>query len=242
MHRPFTLACLALGAGSALAAPFDVASTTVGNAYKIETTIEWTDTTSRTSWVVPKLGLTIPLSSAVEVEFSGTYRLVERNFVQEQGFGDVALKLKWAVLADDKEGWSPGFAIEPKVTFPTGDETRGLGTGDTILDLPVLLSKSFGAFELGVKLAYSANLGDGADATSWGVLGTVKVADGWLLGAELVGDAPATQLDVQRVRFNAGLKVKLNDKMTLDGLVSRTVRTPLSDESTSVKLVLEFKL
>ena len=242
MYRLSALAFATLGAGSALAAPFEVSSTTVGNAYKLETTIEWTDTTNRTTWVAPKIGLTIPLSTALEIEFSGNYRLVERNFSTEHGFGDIALKLKWALLAEDKEGWLPGIAIEPKATFPTGDETLGLGGGDTVLDLPLLLSKSFGDFGLGVKLAYTSNLGEGADGAAWGVLGTFKVSDAWLLGAELVGDAPATQLDVQRLRLNAGFKLKLNDKATLDGLVSRTIRTPVSDESTSVKMVLELKL
>lgn len=235
------LAAMTPLASSAFAAPFDVGSATVTGAYKIETMIEWTETTNKTTWVLPKVGLTIPLGSTFEVEFSGNYRFVDRGVVQEDGWGDAAIKVKWAILAEEADGWLPGIALEPKLSLPTGEESLGLGTGDTYLDVPVLFSRSFGTVGIGAKLAYGFDLGEGADGVSWGVLGTVKIASGLTLGAELVGDSPSTQLDLQRLRVNAGFKLKLNDTATLDGLIGRTVRTPQADETTSGKLVLEVK-
>jgi len=43
----------------------------------------------------------------------------------ESGFTDAGLDLKWRFYQKDRVS----FALKPGLTFPTGDETRGLGTG-----------------------------------------------------------------------------------------------------------------
>jgi hypothetical protein len=67
----------------------------------------------------------------------------------EGGLSDISLELKWRFY--EKDGLS--FALKPGITFPAGDEEKGLGTGKA----------TYGAFLIGTKTiepwAFHLNLG-----------------------------------------------------------------------------------
>jgi len=71
----------------------------------------------------------------------------ERN--RESGFSDVSFEVKWRFY--EIEGFS--FALKPGVTFPVGNEKRGLGPGRVTYSLHSIVSKEIG------PLAFHANLG-----------------------------------------------------------------------------------
>jgi len=58
------------------------------------------------------------------------------------GFGDTELGFKYRLL--DESSKAPMVGIFPLVEVPTGDASRGLGTGNTAVYLPVWLQKGFG--------------------------------------------------------------------------------------------------
>lgn len=224
------------------AAPFDVGSpTTGGGAYKIETTIDMSETEGRVSWTLPKLGYTVPLADDLDLEVAAQFRSVWRATGRESGFGDVTIKAKWAFLTEDRARGLPGLAFEPKLTLPAGDDDRGLGGGDTHLKAPLIAGMWFGSFGLGAEAAYDFNFGDGDDKVTWGALALWKCSDHLTLGAELSAESLATALDRPKLKTNIGFKWKANDAVTLAGLVGRTVRTPDSGEATVAKLVVEVK-
>lgn len=67
----------------------------------------------------------------------------------EKGFSDVSFEVKWRFF--EKDGMS--FALKPGISFPTGDDEKGLGTGKT----------GYHIFLIGLKeaapWAFHANLG-----------------------------------------------------------------------------------
>jgi hypothetical protein len=67
----------------------------------------------------------------------------------EKGMADTVLAVKWQFF--EKEGWS--LALKPGISFPTGDENKGLGTGKMGYHFLLIFSKEVGAW------AFHANLG-----------------------------------------------------------------------------------
>jgi Putative MetA-pathway of phenol degradation len=60
------------------------------------------------------------------------------------GPGDLELGVKYRFLDAKPEDWWPQIAVYPFLDLPTGDASRGLGTGSVHAFLPLWLQKSFG--------------------------------------------------------------------------------------------------
>src|SRR5581483_825860 len=77
------------------------------------------------------------------------------------GVGDLSVGLKWRLLDD-----SPvlgDFALMPVVKAPTGNASRGTGTGTTDATLLVISSHELGPVSLDVNGAYTRRSGNGAN-------------------------------------------------------------------------------
>jgi hypothetical protein len=76
----------------------------------------------------------------------------------EHGFSDMTLDVKWRFF--EKNGFS--FAVKPGMSFPTGNDNRGLGAGKVGYHLFGIASKEFGPWALHVNLGYiwNANTGE----------------------------------------------------------------------------------
>ncbi len=59
------------------------------------------------------------------------------------GPGDFEIGARYRVIDDDPQGWTPSVAVYPLIDFPTGDQSKNLGTGNTHAFLPVWFSKAF---------------------------------------------------------------------------------------------------
>jgi len=64
----------------------------------------------------------------------------DRTRVRENGIGDLGLGVKWQFFGET--AWCPRQALVPSVKFPTADEDKGLGSGETDYDLTWVASKS----------------------------------------------------------------------------------------------------
>lgn len=73
-------------------------------------------------------GIIDPLDLIVTVPYLFVRTEQGGNTTSADGIGDVTAALKWRFFGD-KEGLQ--FAIKPSLTFPTGDEQKGLGVGQS---------------------------------------------------------------------------------------------------------------
>ena len=107
--------------------------------------------------IVPVLTYGIMDNVDIEIAFPYLYtRTKEAGTTdKESGFSDVEIDLKWRFY--EKDGLS--FAIRPLVSFPTGDDEKGLGTGKVTYSLLLFVTKEISpwAFDLNLGYARSEN-------------------------------------------------------------------------------------
>lgn len=73
--------------------------------------------------------------------------------LDEQGLSDASLELKWRFF----EAGGTNFALKPGVSFPTGDEKKGLGTGKYGLSLFLIADREADALTFHLNLGYYRN-------------------------------------------------------------------------------------
>lgn len=120
------------------------------------------------------VGLTAPFQSA-----SGSGA--------DYGYGDTEFGLKYRFIEEDEEGWQPQLAVYPNIDLPTGDASRGLGSGHTKIFLPIWVQKSFGEWQSFGGGGYWLNQQGRQDRNYWffGWALLRKFSDQWTLGGEL---------------------------------------------------------
>jgi hypothetical protein len=72
---------------------------------------------------------------------------------QSDGISDLSLEVKWRFF--DKDGLS--LAFKPGITFPTGDENKGLGNGRTSYGLMFITTKEMKPLAFHLNLGYTRN-------------------------------------------------------------------------------------
>lgn len=90
----------------------------------------------------------------------------------EQGIGDVSLETKLRFL--EKDGFS--LALKPGVSFPTGDEDKGLGTGKVGGHVFLMASEEIGSWAFHANVGYIRNENDAEERKD---LWHVSVAAAW---------------------------------------------------------------
>jgi hypothetical protein len=129
------------------------------------------------------------------------------------GLGDIILKGRY--YAVEQEGWLPFIDVVGSVKFPTADESKGLGTGETDFTL------------LG---EFTWRLGD----TGW-----LALAE---LGYTFVGQPPGVDVK-NRWLYSAGLGYEVTPKLTVSGyLDGRTAIFPGNEDPRSILLLSQYKL
>ena len=236
-------ACAAalMGTQTSTASPFEVDSTSTAEEVELKSALEHRDTSSRETWIAPKLAVAFPVTERLELEVAAGYRKVRLDGATHQGLGDSSLELKWRVVDETPHG--VGFAVIPELSLPTGSERRGLGSGHAGLVVPVVMEKHLGPVTLAGELGYGLSLGgDEEEYVPMGVLVTWEPRDTLKLGVEIAGEAPADHLSHCELSSNVGFKWKATQRVEIHGLVGRTVHSPASDPTTRFKLVAEVRL
>jgi hypothetical protein len=95
------------------------------------------------------------LSEALDVVVSAPTafsRMEASGTLQEEavGTGDLTLELKWRLL----EAGAFGLAVKPGLTLPTGDVSRGLGTGRVSAGAVLVASQDLGALQVHLNAGY----------------------------------------------------------------------------------------
>ncbi len=130
------------------------------------------------------------------------------------GFGDVTMGLKVRFVTET--GRRPEVGIFPMLSLPTGSARRGLGNGRPVLQLPVWVQKSWGAWTSYGGGGVTLNGAPGArDSAFAGWLLERQLTPALLLGGEVftqgrtAGDAPGTTI------VNAGGQLALTRILSL---------------------------
>lgn len=146
----------------------------------------------------------------------------QRN--DEFGLADTDFKFKWRFI-DEKPGtWQPAFSIAPNITFPTGDNDRGLGDDQYKFRFPVQVGKTFGKFYTYGELGYQWSLsGDGDDQWIYGAALQYQLTDKLNIGAELNGSSILGIIDDYNLIANVGAVYTFDEHWQLQGSVGTSL-------------------
>jgi long-subunit fatty acid transport protein len=129
----------------------------INGEYGHDKETEYNITTEESSYEISSI-LSYGILENVDVVLGIPYQwfeLKENDLLdsKEDGFSDVSLEVKWRFYESD--GLS--FAVKPGITFPTGDEERGLGTGNYTFRMYFIATKEINPWTFHINLGYVQN-------------------------------------------------------------------------------------
>jgi hypothetical protein len=123
----------------------------------------------------------------------------------QYGYGDTELGVKYRFVDPGEEDWWPQVAVFPLVEVPSGDSSRGLGSGHADAFLPVWLQKDFGPWTTYGGGGYWINPGPGnKDFWFVGWLLQRRITDKLTLGGEVFHQTADTADGEDSSGFNLG--------------------------------------
>jgi hypothetical protein len=125
------------------------------------------------------------------------------NAPSEWGLGDIELGAKYRFVEETED--RPQIGTFPLVELPSGDATRGLGSGHVRAYLPIWLQKSFGKWTTYGGGGYWVNPGE-ANRNWWfaGWQAQVQLTPSFAPGAEIYYQSPTEEGGSSEVRFDIG--------------------------------------
>lgn len=158
----------------------------------------------------------------------------------ENGFSDISLGVKWRFL----EAGIFNFAVKPGISFPAGDEEKGLGTGKTgysaffisTIDLkPFAFHVNAGYIRNNNKADEEKNIRHGSLACEYKVNDSLKlVAD---IGIETNTDR---EVNENPEYILGGVVYSINEKVSLDAGIELGLNKPETDYSCLAGLTLSL--
>lgn len=130
------------------------------------------------------------------------------------GPGDIELGFKWQLMRQEDMGINLG--LFPIVTLPTGSQSRGLGSGETQVLLPVWLGKDIGDWTSYGGGGYWINPGEGnRDWWFTGLMLQRQLTNSFALGAEIFHQTPDAVDGPPSTGFNIGGSLTLSEPYQL---------------------------
>ena len=147
----------------------------------------------------------------------------------ESGIGDLEVGLKFRFL--EGEGARPALALTAGATIPTGDEEKGLGSGEVDLSAALVAGFEFKPVNIYLNLGYGRLNSADTDAFEKADIFSASAAVEWAvtepfaLNAEFLYESPGADGDDAPLAMTAGAAYAFSDMIALDG----GVRVGLSD-------------
>jgi hypothetical protein len=175
-------------------------------------------------WDFP-FGLTYGLVPSVEVgvgfggQFEERTELLaasgEEACFPEHGVGDLVVGAKWQFIQSCPMGSRQAFV--PSVKFPTSDEHKDLGSGETDYDLTWIASRSIGE-EAGVhvNVGYSWIGGPDDDVLHYGLAMDYQLSDTVQWVGEVFAERETSSGADTVVQYNTGVRWTPVESVTLD--------------------------
>jgi hypothetical protein len=189
---------------------------------------------------VPIYGLTDKIELSVEVPciFSNPSDDDHVN-----GVGDVNLVGKFLLLAE--KGLRPAFTLKGIVKTNSGDEKKGLGSGDIDYSIVAVSSKGINALTLHAMLGYTF-VGDNGDENIrniylYGIAADYALTEKFHCVAEINGNQnPDRRITEHPVSSLLGITYKVSDMITLDGGVRYGFNDSLPQWNTTMGMTITF--
>jgi hypothetical protein len=198
----------------------------------------------------PKVQLTYGLLDPLDVILEMHYLFVQKTqggeTTSNDGIGDITLSLKWRFYGE-KEGLQ--FAIKPSVTFPAGDEEKGLGFGRQAYGITFISTFDREAWCVSANLGYLYNdyglqsdrETHRQDIWSASLSGQYRVIEKvWLVGELGVLTNPNAASDTPPAFINGGLIYELTKNVDLDIGYRYGLTKPMFDYSISGAVTVRF--
>jgi hypothetical protein len=209
------------------------------------------DDGSKTEISRPKVQLTYGLLDPLDVILEIPYLFVQQTQVGEttsnNGIGDITLSLKWRFYGEKEKGLQ--FAIKPSVTFPTGDEAKGLGYGREAYGVTFISTFEREEWCVSANLGYLYNdygLQSDRDAYrkdiwSASLSGQYEFFEKlWLVGEVGVQSNPIVTSDTLPAFINMGVIYELTKSVDLDLGYRYGLTKPAVDYSISGAVTIRF--
>jgi hypothetical protein len=107
----------------------------------------------------PKVQLTYGILDPLDVILEIPYLFVQQTqggiSTDNNGISDITLLLKWRFYGEKEKGLQ--FAIKPSITFPTGNEEKGLGNGRGAYGITFISSYEREEWITSINLGYQYN-------------------------------------------------------------------------------------
>lgn len=141
-----------------------------------------------------------------------------------EGWGDVSFIMKHLIV--DEGDKNPAFLVRMAIKLPTGDEEKGLGTGDANLGFLGVLTKNIGSSTIHLNLGYTfvGNQDEGSDnnEVNLGIAGEYGIGKKTRIVGEIYGlyhpDYEAREIERRAL---LGLTYRLDDTLTFDCAAKR---------------------
>ncbi len=180
------------------------------------------------------------LDIVLGVPYSG-YRVEDRQRVSESGIGDITIELKWRFLESD----SGGIALKPSVSLPTGDDEKGLGSGEPTYGLTLIGTLSRTPFVVHMNLSYTYNdntSGDRKDLLAASVATEFAATeDLTIVGNVGLESNPDPDASTPLVFGLGGLIYSISDSMDIDFGIKAGLSRPEEDVTFLAGITLLFQ-
>jgi len=221
------------------ASAFEVGDTDVGSGLKLKAESVRSRGGDHVAWTRPALEAGWGFADHFELAVGTGYGITEsRGEQRRHGSHDLRLALKWRLRQESDTSF--GVALEPELTLPTGDRGAGMGGEDTLLALPLRVSRSSGRGRLTGQIAWLRASRAEESAWSAGALYEYEVAPNLWLGAEALHDA-ALAGDAQVFqRGSLGFRWQSQGAWMLFGGYGRSWRHGGNGAQASARLGIEY--
>jgi hypothetical protein len=162
------------------------------------------------------------------------------TIADENGFSDISLEVKWRFF--EKNGFA--FALKPGMTFPSGNDEKGFGTGKATYGATFIASKELTPFAFHFNGGYTRNentLDEAKDLWSASFAATYEVVK----GLNLVGDIGFERNADPTAETNPGFALvgfnyAVNDHVTLDAGFKWGLNKEEVDHAVTAGVTLNF--
>jgi len=121
---------------------------------------QYSHDTFATSMTLPHVEIDYGLAPDLQIHLLAPFlRVKPEGKSYHYGYGDTELGIKYHLAKETK--YTPAAGVSPLVEIPTGDESRGMGTGHFQFFLPLFLQKTFGPWTTYGGGGYWHSPGDG---------------------------------------------------------------------------------
>jgi hypothetical protein len=190
-------------------------------------------------------GLTYGITDIIDIAVGAPYLWIkeESDLVDssESGLGDANLDIK--VRFFERDGLS--FAVKPGLTFPTGDDDKGLGAGKVGYHLYLIGTKETGPWTFIANLGYIRNETDADidEKNIWhaSVAGIYTLNEQWKIAADLVAERNTDKDgDNDPISAVAGVIYSPTKNIDLDLGVKRGITSSATDWSLLAGATFKF--